>query len=57
MCPVVGRTVVVSGIAVPLHNGSEIVRKACSNSGECIVKHESLEKIPDCLLHSLKPPW
>jgi len=54
---VVGKTVVVSAIEVPTKNGSEIVRKACSNSGECIAKHESLEKIPGCcLLHGLRPP-
>ena len=55
--PVVGKTVVVSAIEVPTKNGSEIVRKVCSNSGECIAKHESLEKIPGCcLLHGLRPP-
>ena len=56
MCNVVGHTVDLSGTLVELVGlAGEVAHKNCSNVAQCLAKHGSLERIPACLLHTLRP--
>ena len=52
-CPVTSKRVAISGILVSLGNQSSMTRKNCSEVANCLEKYGSLEREPNCLLHSL----
>lgn len=54
-CPVVGYCVTLNGIHVSLPGGpSEVARLSCSNVEKCLAAYGSIDRIPNCLLHSLQ---
>jgi hypothetical protein len=56
-CTVVQRRIVLSGVAAPISGRIQVMRKACSNAGDCMAKFGPLEKLDGCLLHSPSQDW
>lgn len=55
LCPVVGHMVTLNGICVSLPGGpSSVARQTCSTIEKCLSVHESIDRIPNCLLHNLQ---
>lgn len=56
LCPVVGDKVTLSGILVELTGvPSQVARKNCSKIENCLAVYGSIERVPNCLLYSLRP--